>query len=71
MTTQTVTDTWGARAERAYADLEAHRQLEEAKVEVRDGLVVEGIDGGRSWALVARALHISQGRVHQILARRG
>lgn len=72
MGSQTVgTDSWEERAERAAVDLEAHRQLDAAKVEVRDALVVEGVDSGRPLKEVARRLHIAPARVHQILARRG
>jgi hypothetical protein len=68
---QSAFDAWSDRAGRASTDLEAHRALEGAKVELRDSLVVEGIDTGRSVGSVARACHISTARVTQILARRG
>lgn len=62
---------WETRAHAAALDLEAHRQIEPAKVELRDNLVIEGVDAGRSISQVAHALRISNTRVMQILAARG
>jgi hypothetical protein len=62
---------WSERAARAASDLEAHRQLTDAKIELRNSLVVEGVDSGRTTVEVARALRLSQGRVIQILAAHG
>lgn len=59
------------RARRAATDLEAHRQLEAAKVELRDRLVVDLIDTGHTVAETARIALVSKARVMQILAKAG
>lgn len=64
-------DAWEARTRRAATDVEAKKQVYEAAVELRDRLVIEGIDTGRRVADVARAALMTAARVHQIIAAKG
>lgn len=69
--TQSAANEWEARADRAAMDLEGHRQLTRAKEELRDRLVLEGVDTGHSLTEVARVMHLSYTRVQQIVAKYG
>lgn len=62
---------WEDRTRRAATDVEAKRQVFEAAVELRDRLVIEGVDQRRRIADVARAALMSEARVHQIIAAKG
>lgn len=62
---------WEERCRRAATDVEAKRQVFEAAVELRDRLVLEGVDQGRRIADVARAALMTSARVHQIIAAKG
>lgn len=68
---QVVGNVWAERARRAAVDVEAKRQVLEAALELRDRLVLEGVDAGYTQGEVARALLMARSRVHQIVARRG
>lgn len=62
---------WEERCRRAATDAEAKRQVFEAAVELRDRLVLEGVDQGRRIADVAQAALMSRARVQQIIAAKG
>lgn len=51
--------------------MEAKRQVLEAAVELRDELVIEGVDSGYGRARIAQVMLMSKARVMQILAARG
>jgi hypothetical protein len=55
----------------AVMDLEAHKQLEAAKVELRNHLVLDGIDAGYTIREVARAAHVVRSRITQIISECG
>lgn len=62
---------WEERARRAAVDVEAKRQVLEAAVELRDRLLIEGIDTGHGIRHVAESMLLSKARVMQIVATKG
>lgn len=59
------------RAHKAAVDLEAHRQLESAKVELRDRCVIELYDARCPVKEIAQVVMLAPSRVMQLVAKAG
>jgi len=64
-------DSLKEQAHKAAVDLEAHRQLEDAKVELRDRFVIELYDAHCPVKEIARVVMLAPSRVMQLVAKAG